>query len=463
MPAEEGVETAELVSFSNADAYLNAQTAFLERCTADALQKLEDSINVYQEQPYLLDPYLEHLVGPPALALQEAVCGRTSGDTGSLKESLEPVCRLLYIYTKIRGHKVICKSLPPHGANAGARFLPHDVSHLMPTLELLELLAREEDGEMRWEVRYVLLLWLSTICLVPFSLDSEESGGSLSSQIAQVSKRFLSSPGKERDAAALLMGHLFRRKEHESARLHSFLDYARARLEAQATTFEATGILQTLCEVVKNGEAGVVMAHLDEIDCVLNDYAKICVKNMLIDRYMTKLVSRLALKMLPTTASVEVDERVDVHVEKLLAALQNPASSVRYSGAKGIARICGRLHRNFRVEIFEAVLAILRINLVDEQVHRVADDPKHFDRALVALDAIDVQAVNEAAWNGVFLTFAECARRSLIPSALLAKVVCWTLRVRGGSYPVLMCRASVSRCSAALAGLGQVFGMPHAT
>ena len=57
------------------------------------------------------------------------------------------------------------------------RFLPHQVTHLESTLERLEsenLLDYES-----WELRYVLLLWLSMLVLLPFDfkvIDVEKVG-----------------------------------------------------------------------------------------------------------------------------------------------------------------------------------------------------------------------------------------------------------------------------------------------
>lgn len=50
------------------------------------------------------------------------------------------------------------------------KLLPHEVPHLELCLSLLE--ARVGTGFETWQARYALLLWLSIVVLVPFSLST---------------------------------------------------------------------------------------------------------------------------------------------------------------------------------------------------------------------------------------------------------------------------------------------------
>ena len=73
-------ESSQLVRFENYHEYVAKQDAFLTYVLHDdvdearrTLPKLEDQIQTYQEQAYLLDPYLERLVLPPARVLREMI------------------------------------------------------------------------------------------------------------------------------------------------------------------------------------------------------------------------------------------------------------------------------------------------------------------------------------------------------------------------------------------------------
>lgn len=92
-------------SFSSGNAQaLTAQRICSTNSSARYVARLMQ-INVYQEQSYLLDPYLEKLIGPPAQGLQEYVVQQgTAAERGRLWR----YCRLLYIYTKVRGYKLVC-------------------------------------------------------------------------------------------------------------------------------------------------------------------------------------------------------------------------------------------------------------------------------------------------------------------------------------------------------------------
>lgn len=65
-----------------------------------------------------------------------------------------------------------------------------------------------------WSLRYVMLLWLSLICMLPFDLsqfDEEDQAGRTAAQIEEIAKSNLSRAGVERDAAAILLARLYTR------------------------------------------------------------------------------------------------------------------------------------------------------------------------------------------------------------------------------------------------------------
>lgn len=53
------------------------------------------------------------------------------------------------------------------------KFFSHEVSDLEPTFYFL--VALDPQDYTGWETRYVLLIWLSLICMIPFDLKTVDS------------------------------------------------------------------------------------------------------------------------------------------------------------------------------------------------------------------------------------------------------------------------------------------------
>ena len=110
----------------------------------------------YQEQPHLIDPYLqeifEKLIDKIKYALKE-----------NKEELIDEVFKYMYTLTKMRGFKTV------------VQFLPHEINDMEPVLGLL---ARQKiENSDNWHTRYMLLLWLSIICMIPFDLSRFDGTG----------------------------------------------------------------------------------------------------------------------------------------------------------------------------------------------------------------------------------------------------------------------------------------------
>jgi len=63
-----------------------------------------------------------------------------------------------------------------------------------------------------WSIRYVSLLWLYIICIIPFDLaqfDETDKIGQTAESLQTVAKAYLGTAGLEREAAALLLSRLY--------------------------------------------------------------------------------------------------------------------------------------------------------------------------------------------------------------------------------------------------------------
>ena len=74
---------------------------------------------------------------------------------------MHSLLQIIYQLTKVRGEKYV------------VQHFPHEVKDLYPALSYL---VRERDDAAYWYPRYVVLLWLGVIVLVPFNLDIIDSG-----------------------------------------------------------------------------------------------------------------------------------------------------------------------------------------------------------------------------------------------------------------------------------------------
>lgn len=130
----------------------------------------------------------------------------------------------MYLLASTRGYKTLVKHFP------------HEVADLEPTVHMLlsqdasdhsyvsaiRTSQRLADVCSNWETRYILLLWLSILVLVPFDLNTIDSSqstamssgdaqGSLINTIVDECKRYLAEPSRMREAAGLCLAKLLTR------------------------------------------------------------------------------------------------------------------------------------------------------------------------------------------------------------------------------------------------------------
>lgn len=451
-------DDANLSRFSRATEFLSLLHSFLASDSESAaststltpkdkiLSQLRTILDEDQEQSYLLDPHLEAMVTPPVQALQRAVKSRR--DLTTKNEDICRIARLLYSYAKVRGYKTIL------------RFFPHEVGDVIPTVEALRHFQQQEANTSdTWELRYVMLLWLSLVCMIPFDL--KNFSATIADEIVTICQTFLESPGKERDAAAITLGKLFQRRDTAQTQLPAYIKWCQKQLspEAWPSPFLATGIFQTLCEILKNPSPNLVQPYFDQIQSLvsLGEYGeedsealKRLRSNGLVNKLRGKLATRMALTLLrPRKNGRTVTRRllggssgraagasqgwetndahrddeddddgddippaIDAYIAQLLKGLQDKDTLVRYSSAKGLARICERLPGFFIDQVADAVTDLFQINVLT-----LKDGSQ------------DYSAVSEFTWQGACLGLAEMGRRGLLSEATLGEQLDWVKKV----------------------------------
>ncbi|XP_070937996.1 tubulin-specific chaperone D isoform X1 [Macaca nemestrina] len=391
-----------------------------------ALERFRVIMDKYQEQPHLLDPHLEWMMN----LLLDIVQDQTS--PASL---VHLAFKFLYIITKVRGYKTFLS------------LFPHEVADVEPVLDLVT--DQNPKDHETWETRYMLLLWLSVTCLIPFDfsrLDGNlltqpgQTRMSIMDRILQIAESYLIVSDKARDAAAVLMSRFITRPDVKRSKMAEFLDWSLCNLASSSfQTLQGVitmdGMLQALAQIFKHGKredclpyAATVLRCLD--DCKLPES-----NQTLLRKLGVKLVQRLGLTFLKPRVAAwryqrgcrslaanlqllaqgqseqkplipteddddddDVPEGVESVIEQLLVGLKDKDTVVRWSAAKGIGRMAGRLPKA----------------LADDVVGSV-------------LDCFSFQETDKA-WHGGCLALAELGRRGLLLPSRLVDVVAVILK-----------------------------------
>ncbi|XP_051572413.1 tubulin-specific chaperone D-like [Myxocyprinus asiaticus] len=387
------------------------------------IEKFVVLMDRYQEQPHLLDPHLEWMLSMHL----EMIRSEKSPPL------LVHLCfKFLYIISKVRGYKIFMQ------------LFPHEVSDVQPVLDLL---CRQDPKDTEtWETRYILLLWLSMTCLIPFDLSrldgnlSTDSGlnrETIMDRILAVAKSFLRVSDKSRDAASVLVSKFVTRPDVKQKRLGDFLDWCLTTIsQTSELTMEGTvaldGALQSLAQLFKHGKRDDFLQYAPTVLQCLNQ-KRIAESNQATLRKLgAKVVQRLGLTFLkpqlakwryqrgsrslavnlaqsavtesvesikPDLESVSPEEDYDMPpeveniIEQLLVGLKDKETIVRWSSAKGIGRVTGRLPKELADDVVESVLECFSFQETDN------------------------------AWHGGCLALAELGRRGLLLPSRLSDVV----------------------------------------
>uniref|UniRef100_A0A672ZTT7 Tubulin-specific chaperone D n=1 Tax=Sphaeramia orbicularis TaxID=375764 RepID=A0A672ZTT7_9TELE len=377
--------------------------------TESVTQRFLVIMNRYQEQPHLLDPHLDWMFN----MILETI--RNEKSPPSL---VHLSFKFLYIICKVRGYKIFMQ------------LFPHEVADVQPVLDLL---SRQDPKDTEtWETRYMLLLWLSMTCLIPFDLSRldghlESDGGKSREPIMD---RILA-------IAKVIYINVFvfmTRPDVKQKRLGDFLDWSLMTItqtndQSMTDIMVLDGALQSL--VTHKHTDHVEVCAPTVLQCLekkhLSDSSQAMLRKLgvkLIQRLgLTFLKPRLAawryqrgsrslaanLSMSQTTAvtaavspdvetreqeeDYDIPEEVETVIEHLLVGLKDKETIVRWSAAKGIGRVTGRLPKE----------------LADEVVGSV-------------LDCFSFQETDNA-WHGGCLALAELGRRGLLLPSRLTDVV----------------------------------------
>ncbi|KAK7112957.1 hypothetical protein V1264_012329 [Littorina saxatilis] len=413
------------------------------RASEMACERFTSIVDDYQEQPHLIDPYLEEIV----LKLL-AIARDPASPVGLSRE----VLKYLYLVTKMRGFKVV------------VRLLPHEVADMEPVLAMID--QQDPVDVEAWQTRYMLLLWLSMVCMIPFDLhrlDSNQPTGDglrkrpVMERILSIAQLYLTVNDKCRDAASYLLSRFLTRPDVKKEFLPQVIDWnlkaiCTSEVETMSGLSSIVGSLSTIALLFKHGKREELLPYAPTVLSAVSKCDFMERNNSLLRKTTTKVIQRLGLIFLKarvaawrykrgsrslaenlktgnvgnaTTSSAsgpsaqeeeeeeefEVPEETEEVIGQLLGCLKDKDTVVRWSAAKGVGRVTGRLPKELANEVVGSVLELFSYQETD------------------------------GAWHGGCLTLAELGRRGLLLPERLKDVVPVVLKAllydeRRGSYSV---------------------------
>ncbi|XP_019853730.1 PREDICTED: tubulin-specific chaperone D-like isoform X2 [Amphimedon queenslandica] len=343
-----------------------------------ALERMTNIVDKYQEQPHLLDPHLERIINKLF-----GIVKRRDAPSSLMHQAF----KYLYLFSKLRGPKII------------VRWFTHEVSDLDLVLALLQ--KQDRDDYLTWETRYMLLLWLSIIVLIPFDLSRMDPtptrhARSTVDRIMAIGQVYLSSSDKSQDAAAHVCAKFLSRPDVQKLKLKEFLDWGQL-VFREDNNYQKCGFLKTLATLFKIAKREDVLSIAPLVLELVTGYSLPDHNNTLLRKLHMKLIQRLGTTFLPSkvlswryqrgsrsleetlsTVSMEavakddgtkeeeeeeeeedefdIPEEVENILGELLTGLKDKDTVVRWSAAKGIGRLTGRLPKELANEVLDSLL-----------------------------------------------------------------------------------------------------------
>ncbi|XP_053707339.1 tubulin-specific chaperone D [Synchiropus splendidus] len=343
----------------------------------------------YQDQPHLLDSHLEWMIN---MLLEYVRSDETPPDLTHL------AFKFLYTICKVRGYKTFMQ------------LLPHEVADIQPVLDLLT--KQDPKDTETWETRYILLLWLSTTCLIPFDLslldgglesDSGNSKEPIMERILALAKLYLGVVDSSVDAASVLISKFMTRPDVKLKHLCDFVDWSLAAISA--TSDLMAGTLQALAKMFKHGKREDLLPYAPKVLQCLKEKNLSESSEARLRKLGSKLVQRLGMTFLkPRLATwryqrgsrslaanlsmsqaapvnvpevdthqqeedYDIPEEVETVIEHLLVGLKDTQLDVRWSAAKGVGRVTGRLPKELADDVVGSVLECFIFQEADNTLH----------------------------------------------------------------------------------------------
>lgn len=247
-------------------------------------EKYSEVLSRYQEQPHLLDSHI-----PDLLTLLFKYIRDPAVETLVSNEAY----KYIYQICKVRSYKVFVK------------FLPHELTDLDFTLRsLCETIVTDNEY---WEKRYVLLVWMSVLVLIPFHLARLDGDGAQSSsnvdgkvtkmeQMYQICKQHTTNNDPCATVAAFFAAKFLIRADMKDVYLDKFLEWV---CNGHDTDTLGYGQLCAVAAILKHGKREDLEAYTAKLLSWITKLGYRDGNDFLKYKFYLKIIQRLGLVFLP--------------------------------------------------------------------------------------------------------------------------------------------------------------------
>jgi len=266
-------------------------------------------IDCYQEQPHLIDPFLaeifEKLID---LIKANMKYNATSTHTDQI---VHEAFKYMHTLAKMRGFKKI------------VQYLPHEVNDFEPILDLLN--RQDMKDTDNWQTRYMLLVWLSIVCMVPFDLhrfDGLNQNKSIMDRLLTITvvnriylilflfclflfsfrfifKPYLFSSDKCQDACAFVLAKFMSRADLRDTVLPDFFQQLFTYLQTTNKNKEnipLLGVLKCLSSIYKYGKREELLKYtLPTLRHIIDEDLLVSSQLAVIRKFCIKIVQRVGI------------------------------------------------------------------------------------------------------------------------------------------------------------------------
>ncbi|KAG8527376.1 uncharacterized protein KY384_007528 [Bacidia gigantensis] len=442
-----------------------------------AVDRITVAIDYFQELPQLLDRKLKAFIGEVSDAFVEYLeihKHRYLQDAGRRKEDVLPlpraVCYILYTFCKVRGQNII------------TQLLHNEPRYLEPMFEAFLLwnpwitksrgpIPFDEDI-CTWQERYVMLIWLCHLLLVPNDLTNvfpEEFGDELtmppllmpvprslpaiSRRLIQTATFFLDKAGPERGPAVKLLLRLTLRTDMSRANLDQWMIpwtvslVEEVDLAQTSDVFFAHSALSFMGDFLKTADERTLICNFSSVwklaQTTLNDEQ--CQSAL----FATGGIGALTVKLYRELGSVaypirwgDQEDILQAVISFLLSMLADESTTVRFKASKALGVVSSQIGQDLAEEVLDQILSDLSedfneidqssISAHDQQykktplTHQNATSDEQYlpPKVQLAIETpdIDYQMSNANLWHGYVLAIAHLLFRRAVPVTSLSRI-----------------------------------------
>lgn len=317
---------------------------------------LLNSINQFQPCPQLLDKHLKHYVNT-LLKLY-------------IEDNQEWTSEVFYNFGKIVTSKKMLN------------FMKTDIE-LMPVI----LSKLQSQRDIHWHEKYLLLCWLSVLCLVPFKLDSLRKDAK--GEIFKIGVKYLKQSGPLQPLGSRLLASLVMRNDCETE-FEKFIEVLMDNYMDSNETIQK-GYLQTLNLALQKDSNLIFQSRLEELLQFIKS-----VENT---ESHVDLVAKIYSKLVKYLVDKDDYDQIEEIITYFLNHFDNRSTDTRVLLARKFVKLVSSLDSCFGIEIMIDIIETTRELLEDS-----------------------FEAINSDKLHTYLLTLAEFLRLTLIDSVGYKKI-----------------------------------------